>query len=523
MKNSVIPVIALILVALALPFCIDTSASGGSDGPQLSAGLYEGREGVAVPSYDSDTLPVVVALEALQEGLEGLVPVRPLTDRRLGLEMVGWQATALVAEDTHALTRAAIKGLAERLSGALLPGQDLELEPTRPADYRVVTIVPVAGEPVPIPVERVLRVRTRSADLSAGPAGASTAELLVSLHDPRHPSVPLQSAAGIRAGFWRLRMRSPGSDAAGLVWPRWYASIGRHLADSLLDAAGASGSAPCNWQATDFQQRHGDWQDAVPVQPRHELVHWQAAWQQPLVRGRQGVVYGSAGTDRQDRPVPAEDAIAAILERGGWQRIIDEPAQRRWAIERAEGLQHVAIWRRDYGWEVGAWQQLPEAADRLETWRAAATGPDATGARQHLRRHLLAPGLDELQGRGLAEALDPDFSADAAVLGRLPQASSRSQALAQQVDWLRGVTGGSRDQAPPMDGATVARLPVIGALGAGLAALLPVQDRRMDVPLQVWYRTDAQSALQVLPWDGTGTLRLAGHGLRLVDGQVLVE
>jgi len=454
-RNSWMPIAAMIVVVWACFMLVQGFGEQGHGGPPVPPGIFPVTEEF-VPSLVLNDLQIENQIEDAVH--EDLPPIGDLQDRRVGLEMVGWDAVAIVLEDQKPLTRTVARGLAEHISGYLYhEGRSSPLRFGFPATERakqrlsnIALMVPAdSPAPLPIPVRRVLRLRSIDAALPDQPGASFSARLAVTMHDALRPALRERSglapAGGIRARSLLITHQSQARAGAAVDWPRWHASIGRSIADEvlrrLLPRPEKQGAALALRQGGVLAEQGAQaWRSMLQEPPQAGVERWHGAIQTPFLRAWQGVIVGRAKAGE-----PTIERWSKRLAKGHWEASEQIPAGGLLWRSDGEGNFHRALAiERSYGWEVLAWSPAVQAASLHRAWlQAAADG--YVLARSQLRRHLLCSGLPAEQQEAARALLRGNAHAgDLAVLGHVADASDRERQVAAAVAWLRG----SSDERP---------------------------------------------------------------------------
>ncbi len=373
MSNSLTPVILVLVLSLGVIALLNAhrSDSRGAGGPQLEQGVFTvpTKRRLIVPSA---TMPISAHLA---------VVVAPPADER-------WQAVVIAADDDGPLTRAAMLGLAEHIQAA---GGLAILDPLPQAPAPVIA-------PLALPVDHVLRVGTLSGAVGNAAGSALTATLRISASTLRlpddHPAARLQTPGAVRTASVAYAIEVPA--APGVLWPGWYAAIGRNV------AAGVAGSlAPAGIAAVTAQDKPRSWGGLLPPPPQAANVRWTAVMQQPGVRAWLGRMNVPAQAQGGRPTVPTELAKrlgGSVTGARKWTELdATSPDYRLWTSDQ-DGLSTLLSLRAaDAGYDLTLWQELPSAVSAWRKQAADATlsEPKREHARELLRGHADATVLPD--------------------------------------------------------------------------------------------------------------------------------
>jgi hypothetical protein len=380
MRNSFVPIAGMLLVTAAAFLLIRPSQPVGFGGPEINAGIYR------VPKRGAG---IIESLDALT--MTNDVTVESQADQRIGAEPEQWLSVTLVSGDGEPLTRAAVLALAEEFAR-----RDL-----------IALILPQREMALPIAGDRVIRVATSLANIPENAGGECAAELAVEVHAPRfpagHPASRLQGAFSSRS--MQLVIKHHSSGAPDAQWSRWYATVGRGIAATAINAIGAR-----EFKATDAEPR-AQWDDLLPQAPRHAVVRWLAAFEDDLVRGWFGEIRGTTTLDKAGAEASALAPLEKLLKSGMWEESsVPGAALRTWSRERDGTMFWFGCQSMPTGWQLTMWQERSEPSRRFDEWFDSAQVGDAA-ARRNLRRHLLCASIPDAQRLEAATLLKQNPSA----------------------------------------------------------------------------------------------------------------
>jgi hypothetical protein len=400
MRNALLPLAAILLICIGAGGMLlaQPRAQPGEGGPELDPGPMR----LATKArYQVASAP----LSGASTTVSGATADPSATP---------WRVVVLVAGDRHALTRAAIYGLGERLALAYSADGKPGKAGVVPIIVPVDTLTTLFG----IPADRVLVVSHRQGSPPTDTGAALDCTLEIVERVPRlpadHPGAGLQAGSGHAERRWTVHHVNQGS--AGAAWASWYAGVGRHIADSVITTIGSDltghGTALDGWTALD-----GPLVEPPQLKPeafgagRLDLLEWQSAFQTPLVRGWVGVLPTPTYTKADGRQVPVVDMLGErLVDRawkfGGWTPITTDGPDRQWTKTLTGRLGPDApegtaapqqIWTisarpNGAGWLVCAWQERPQAAALFQAWVDAAKAGD-TAAKDRVAAHLGRPRL----------------------------------------------------------------------------------------------------------------------------------
>jgi hypothetical protein len=307
MRNSLFPLVGVVLVAALAVLAIPRGTEVGQDGPQLSPGILR------LPKDASK------AVASATIAAENAVAVVTPPSRVPGLEPDAWRVVAVVAGDDHAVTRAAVLGLAERLTAA----------------GEVAVIAEASKAPLPLAADRVLTITTDGEQLPEAPGGLCRATVHLR-QEPVvlpavHPAAGLQGATGVPMAEFRIAHASHGTgDAAH--WANWFAAVGRSIGDQAIAALAGPAGLPGEWdrgRPAPIRPEAGSWTIRQPrallfllvvpvflvarllalrrLRPDHRQRTYRWRWLRPTVISL-ALVAGAVWTARPARLTPQESA-----------------------------------------------------------------------------------------------------------------------------------------------------------------------------------------------------------------------
>lgn len=278
---------------------------------------------------------------------------------------------------------------------------------------------------------------------------------------------------------------------------------------------------------------HG-WTTHLPFPIQADVLRWQGAFEDDLVRGWTGRI---AGTTTLDRKLEEQSALEPVLKvlakytveegqqdtRDRWVEVSAPGAGVRTFRREKDGVEELmSLAATGDGWDCVLWQERARPASVLDDWtRAAKAGDDA--ARRRLRRHLLSPRLPQDQFTEIVEFLrrDPD-AAEVAMLAETPVAWPGERGFARAARWVLG-----REETPVAEGDQGERMwtsllagvpnrtdarPLLVQVRETLALLLPTAGGGVVIA-----RSPAGRAEFALPASGTAVFDLPGGGALAVQ------
>lgn len=348
MRNSLLPLLVTLLISAAVVAQLllhQNAVQLGQAGPQLNPGLYEQ---MTTRVYQ---VPSMALNGHTSIALAGAPPAGP------GLPVAG-RFVVVSGDDAEPLTRAVMYALAERIT----------------ATGGVAVLDPVAsGAPVlppPLDTSWCVRLRQIHATLPTVPGGSVQCVLRAHAWTVRlpadHPAADLQEGGVARALEATITHASTGQGPAS--WPRWYAAVGRQMAQELLAALapGTPAVAPTGFAT---------WPTTLPPPPQMDLLRWDAPFQRELLRGWMGHTEGSTTQDPAGRTVTEHERLATLLGHGGWKPATDIVAAgyRCWRRAADGALLSEHGLDAPTGEELIVWWERPHPAARFAAWLDAAS------------------------------------------------------------------------------------------------------------------------------------------------------
>ena len=373
MRNSVLPLVLMVLFGAAAIVLLPKGSPQGVNGPPIFPGIFRlpKQERFRVHPAELDAVNAVVGSPASAANLPE-----------------SWRSVMVAGEDDQPATRAVMYALAEKLTehGCL------------------VVLDPPDSPPYGIGVERLVRVATRSASLPTDLGGACTARVAVGTRLMRfsadHPATRLLPApAGPEAVTIEIDHHSQAKPGSAVTWPTWYAAVGWGIANTAVAAFAPGGLPPVVEPAANPSLRRSlasllplaVWKDALPLPPQSQALRWDGAMQAELVRGWIGAVHGLETIDAKSVRVPTLDLLLDRLKKGGWSASAETTpsaaGRRLFTRDSEHGTEWFSITPQDgqRGWDVTWWQERAGIAALHQQWLDAAKSGDA-----HARLRLAA-------------------------------------------------------------------------------------------------------------------------------------
>lgn len=384
MRNSLTPLVFVVLVAVAAVLLTRSEVEPGMGGPTIYPGIFR------LPKRDR-FLVASAPLEASNEVAAKSDPVAVPPPARGET----WRVVVVSADDRHPLTCAGVLALAERLT----------------TQGVVVVVDPLDAPAFPLGADRQMRVATVDAVLPNEPGGVCSGHLRIVSRLLRpvsgHPLARLLPAAGAEPDLViDITHNSRAPIGSTVRWPERYAATGRGIADATL-ARVAPGGLPqlidpqTNLRLTTLRPR-ADWGSTLWLPPSSDTLRWDGAVQEAFVRGWIGTINGTSSLDRTGAPVSSLNPLLDRLKRAGWNEQSDGadliPGRRLFAGREGES-RWLTIDTRPHGWEVVVWQERGGLVALVEGWISA-------GAKAELTAYRDCPALPaDLRAR-IAAALD---------------------------------------------------------------------------------------------------------------------
>ena len=371
-RNSLMPLILLVLTAVFAAWMVRGAAARGQDGPDNQQGIFR------LPAKESRR--VVPATVPATTNVSGELPA-------LGDGMV----VQIVGGDRHGLTRSICRSLAELLTER---GLIAVMEP--------VELPGKENEPVPLPCDGSLRIATDRMDPPEAPGLPYRATVTVTATPVRlpagHPALRLfPQDAVTSAAPATVTITLDVAALADASWPTWWSGVGRAAATAIATSAhlpttGDAGAhirrgawmAPVQAAGPAGEERPMTEHGRLPSPPQHDVVDGMVPFSHPLVRGW----VGRLGTQQIQTHEGGQRSPAAELERrltkGQW---LPSPAVagRKIFSREAEGMTTVLSMDEDGALVV--WQERPSPVTVVKAWLE-----DPAAAAQ-LARHRGIAGL----------------------------------------------------------------------------------------------------------------------------------
>lgn len=374
MKNSVFPLVLLVLTAAFSFWLVRGGAARGQDGPDNQQGIFRlaERESRRVhPAEVPGTATVTGSVPALGDGL----------------------VVQIVGDDRNGLTRSVCRSLAELMTER---GLIAVLEPR--------SLPGKESEPVPLPCDGSLRIGTDLTQAPAAPGLHLKAVITITAHAVRlpagHPALRLlptdvQAAPAPATLTVTLDLGA----VAEAEWPTWWSGVGRKAAVAIADAI----HLPTTGDPA-LRIRRGAWLPAaqaegpgatrpmtehgpLPSPPQHDVATALVPFSEPLVRGWVGRLTTAPITKHQGGTRTPREELEHRLTRGEW---IAGPAQgdRHVFARETNGLTtSISI---DADGTLVIWQERPSPATIIQAWL---TVPNDPLAKAQLARHRGIAGI----------------------------------------------------------------------------------------------------------------------------------
>jgi hypothetical protein len=369
MRNSLMPMVLVVIVGLLAFVALRSDTKPGVNGPDLHPNIFR------LPTKEKFRVESAVLQSTNQVQVEGQPPAN---------RSESWRVVLVVAKDRHALTRSTVLGMGERLT----------------THGCVAIFAPLDAPSFPMGVNRVITIATDEASqiptMLGGEARATMriTTLLARLPEG-HPAAPLlPHPEGATSAAMTITHHTPAqSGIAG--WPNWWAALGRGVADTVI-AHLAPGGLPAvvdpetkKWLPTLMPL--ADWGTALPQPPTTERLRWDFAFQEPLVRGWVGHVTGLTSPDRSGVEKPTLDQLLARMKSGGWEEVGAKGVQMFTRTQEGH-TDWFSITSREAGWSVAWWQERSGMPDLMSDWAKGAAANEI-GAQRLLHAHRDCPAL----------------------------------------------------------------------------------------------------------------------------------
>jgi hypothetical protein len=349
MRNSLLPIIMIVVTVAASLWLIRGGAERGMGGPAVFAGIHK------LPTKASKLTPST-ALQTTQE-IAGNVPAGS----------GAWRVLLLAGDEQTPLTNTVLLALAEE---ATRRGCIAVLDPHNRE----------ASEPLPLGADGMLRLTSTSQTLPVGGPGAidfTTRLELVPVRVPvNHPAarwfpdVPASEPTV-------LTIRHHSSPTGKATWPSWYAAIGRAVAIAALDRLAIPATTTdtaVNLALTAWIQPGQTENDSpfgrIPAPPQGDVAERLVAFQHPFVRGWVGRLSPVPISARDGSLRTSRDELIRRLERGGWKTSApdtwskDDLAKDGTLVHRSISLQAETLVE---------WQERPQPTSLWQAWKTAGT------------------------------------------------------------------------------------------------------------------------------------------------------
>ena len=372
MRNSVMPMMLVMAVAMVALVALRSENHPGINGPDLHPNIFR------LPKKDKFHIDSAVLTSTNEVQVEGQPPAN---------RGESWRVVLVVAKDRHALTRSIVLGLGEQLTrhGCIAIFAPVDAPAFPMGVSRVITIATdespeVTRMPAMLGGEAhaIVRVGTMLARL---PEGHPAASLLP------HPEGPLGATLTI------THHTAAQTGIAG--WPNWWAALGRGVADTVVTRLAPGGLPP----VVDGETRKllptmmplADWGTALSLHPTTERLRWDFAFQEPLVRGWVGHVTGLTSPDRSGVEKPTLDQLLDRMKAGKWEEASADGV-RLFSRTHEGRSEWFSITSREAGYAVAWWQERSGIVALAEEWLVAAKAGEQ-GAARLLHAHRECPAL----------------------------------------------------------------------------------------------------------------------------------
>lgn len=378
MRNSLLPVVLLILTTGFAWWLIRDGAERGAGGPNVLPGIVR-----PLVKTSQQTIPAQLQGSTTHEGI---APADAAT----------WRVILIAGDDTHPFTNAAVLALGEELTrrgcvAVLYPVLRDRPEPLPLSFDGVVRIAHLNGQPPaenPGPVECTLSITLSPVRVPADhPAARWFPDLI--------PSAPTT-----------VKVTHGSSPVGSTSWPHWYAGVGKAIAIDILATCGTPGTA------TDTIERlhRTAWTlpgnagpgvpDAsasiygrIPSPPQADVVEHVVSFQHPFVRGWVGNFSPVPITARDRTTRSTREELIRRLVRGSWVKGPELGTDEVYSKEdrATDGTEvHRTISISATGFIE--WQERPSPTSVWQAWVAAAATGDAE-AKIQLVRHGKTAGI----------------------------------------------------------------------------------------------------------------------------------
>ncbi len=372
MRNSLMPLVLVVVVVAVALLALRADDKPGLNGPDVYPGIFR------LPKKDKFHVPSAALAITNEVVADGPLPTT---------HGESWRVVLVMAKDRHPLTRSLMVALGESLT----------------AHGCVTILAPLEAPSFPMGVNRILTLTTEEAVIPTVLGGEASATLRVTTALARmpdgHPGAALlPHPEGPVAATLTIRHRCAAATGVA-AWSNWWAGEGRTLASAIIAACAPGGLPPL----VDAQTRTwlptlmplSDWGSALSMPPTTDQLRWEFAVQEPLVRGWIGVIPGVTVTSRSGVEEATIDQLLKRMATGKWEEA-GASGLRLFTRTHERQTEWFSIASRSTGsgWSVVWWQERQGMPDLMADWgRAAATG-DRTAARL-LHAHRDCPALPQ--------------------------------------------------------------------------------------------------------------------------------
>lgn len=378
MRNSLLPILLLVVTSAFAWWLIRDGAERGAGGPEVMPGIHRPPE-----KARQQTTPAKLTATTTHSG-------------NVPADAANWRVILIAGDDAHPFTNAAILALGEELTHR---GCVAVLYP----------LLRDRAEPLPLAFDGVVRIAHREGEPPTDHPGAVHCTLSLIMSPPRVP-------AGHPAARWFPDL--PASSPATLTithdstplgsssWPHWYAAIGKACAEELLATCGT----PDHASDTIERLRRTAWTlpgqagpgtaeaqvtiyGRIPSPPQTDITEHVVAFQHPFVRGWIGDFSPVPVTAHDLTTHSPRDELLRRLTRGGWIKgpdlgsdllfNKDDRATDGSVIHRSVSISATGFIE---------WQERPSPIQVWQAWSTAAASGDAD-AKAQLARHRTTAGI----------------------------------------------------------------------------------------------------------------------------------
>ena len=378
MRNSLLPVILLVLTTAFAWWLIRDGAERGAGGPNVLAGIVR-------PLVKSSQQTSPAELQGTTTHTGG-APA----------DAASWRVILIAGDDTHPFTNAAILALGEEL--------------TRRGCVAVLyPVLRDRPEPLPLSFDGVVRIAHLDGEPPAEHPGAVACTLAINL-------IPVRVPADHPAARWfpNQQTSSPtiskvthsSAPVGSTSWPHWYAGVGKAFATEILATCGTPESATDTierlrrtaWTlpgeaGPEIAGAPANLYGRIPSPPQTDIAEHVVAFQHPFVRGWIG--------DFSPVPITAHDLsthgtreeLLLRLKRGSWTPGLDLGTDLTFskedhATDGSEIHRTISI----SATRFVEWQERPRPTSVWQAWVIAAAAGDAD-AKAQLARHRTTAGI----------------------------------------------------------------------------------------------------------------------------------